>query len=261
MKRKFSVIIIFILIASLFAAQVQANSKKNFYRELGKKLSKNRQDYIYLTDSEFANFREIHTTGIKRGVLYRSSSPVKTWGNRNFIADNESKRVGIKTFINLADNVKDMKACKGYPGSYYSTQNVICLDLSTKFKSKDFRERLARGIKAMSESQPPFLIHCDLGKDRAGFVCALIECLTGASLNEVVQDYMISFYNYFGIQPGSSDYEFVANNEIRAFLSQAFGVKLGLLSKINLIDGAERYFMSLGLSVKDIEALISKLVN
>ena len=260
MKRKLSLVIIFVLIASLFAAQVQSDSKKNFYRELGKKLSRNRQDYIYLTDPEFANFREIHTTGIKRGILYRSSSPVKTWGNRNFIADKEAQRVGIKTFINLADNVKDMRACKGYEGSYYSTQDIICLDLSTKFKSKEFRERLARGIKAMSESQTPFLIHCDLGKDRAGFVCALIECLTGANINEVVQDYMISFYNYFGIKPGSSDYEFVANNEIRVFLSQAFGVKLEELSRINLADGAKRYFVSLGLSMKDIEALISKLV-
>ena len=259
MKRKLSLLIIFVLISGIFAAQAQAN-KKNFYRELSKKLSKNRQDYIYLTDSEFANFREIHTTGIKRGVLYRSSSPIKTWGNRNFIADKEAQRVGIKTFINLADNVKDMKACKGYQGSYYSTQNIICLDLSTKFKSKEFRERLARGIKAISESQTPMLIHCDLGKDRAGFVCALIECLTGANLNEVVQDYLISFYNYFGIKPGSSDYEFVADNEIRSFMAQAFGVKLEELSRINLADGAKRYFVSLGLSVKDIEALISKLV-
>lgn len=259
MKRKFSIIAIIVLIVSLFATQTQARDKKNFYRELGKKLSRNRQDYIHLTDSEFANFREIRTTGIKPGVLYRSSSPIKTWGNRNFIADKESERVGIKTFINLADDVKGMRDCKGFQGSYYSGQKVICMNLTTKFKSKNFRDRLAWGIKLMSQSQPPFLIHCDLGKDRAGFVCALIECLMGASLDEVVQDYLISFYNYFGIMPGSSDYEFVADNEIRGFLAQAFGVKLDEIAKINLADGATRYFVSLGLSVKDIEALKNKL--
>ncbi len=261
MKRKFSIIIIVVFIVSLFAGQTQAQDKKNFYRELGKKLSKNRQDYVQLTDLEFANFREIHTTGIKRGVLYRSSSPIKTWGNRNYIADKESERVGIRTFVNLADNVKDMKGCKGFQGSYYSKQSVICMDLSTKYKSKNFRDRLAWGIKLMSQSQPPFLIHCDLGKDRAGFVCALIECLMGADLDEVVQDYLISFYNYFGIQPGSSDYEFVADNEIRGFLAQAFGVKLEEMPKVNLADGAQRYFLSLGLSVEDIDSLRKKLAN
>ena len=261
MKRKFSILVIVVLIVSLFATQTQAQDKKNFYRELGKKLSKNRQDYIQLTDLEVANFREIHTTGIKRGTLYRSSSPIKTWGNRSYIADKESERVGIKTFINLADNVKDMKGCKGFQGSYYSRQKVICMNLSTKYKSKDFRDRLAWGLKLMSKSQPPFLIHCDLGKDRAGFVCALIECLMGASLDEVTRDYLISFYNYFGIQPDSSDYEFIANNEIRGFLAQAFGVKFEEISKINLADGALRYFLSLGLSVEDIEALRNKLAN
>ena len=258
MRKTFRAVIVLLLVSSLFAMEAWGN---NIYRELGKRLGRSRQDYPQLSDQDFANFREVRTTGIKPGILYRSSSPIKTWGSRNYIADNLSRQAGIKTFINLADNVKDMKACKGYPGSYYSTQKVICLNLSTKFQSKAFCDNLARGIKLMSapEIEGPFLIHCDLGKDRAGFVTALIECLTGASLDEVVGDYMLSFWNYFGIMPGTEDYEFIADCEIRKFLAQAFGVKPHELGSIKLADGSERFFRSIGVTVNEIENLREKI--
>ena len=36
----------------------------------------NREDYPELTDEQFANFRNIATTGMGAGILYRSSSPI-----------------------------------------------------------------------------------------------------------------------------------------------------------------------------------------
>lgn len=49
--------------------------------------SDNRDDYPNLDDAEFANFREITTTGVGRNALYRSSSPVNPGLNRNTEAD------------------------------------------------------------------------------------------------------------------------------------------------------------------------------
>ena len=172
---------------------------KNLYKSLAKRLSNDRENYNYLTDSEFANFREVRVSGIARGKLYRSSSPVSSWGKRNFIADNESKSVGIKTFINLSDTNQGTRNYKDFDSSYYAGQKFIGLNMDMKLHSKNFQQRLARGIKFMIENEPPFLIHCHLGKDRTGFVCALIECLTGAEADEIELDYMRSFYNYFGI--------------------------------------------------------------
>ena len=41
--------------------------------------------------------------------------------------------------------------------------------------------------------------HCVEGKDRTGFACMLIEALTGASEEELIRDYMITYANYYNI--------------------------------------------------------------
>ena len=247
----------FLLIVSKSNTEAANINKKNFYRSLASRLSKERADYTYLNDYEFANFRAVTTTGIKAGNLYRSSSPVKPWGNRNVIADNAARKAKVKTFINLADDYKDLNNYKNFSESYYSTQKIICLNLNLKFKSKKFQDGVARAINFMAKNPAPYLIHCDLGKDRCGIVCAILESLMGASSDEIVKDYMISFYNYFGIKPGTSDYEFIADNEIRAFLASIFEVKN--IENTNLSAAAMRYLLKVGVSPKDIDTLKIKL--
>ena len=252
------IIAAFLLLFAFMSSQTEgAFSKKEFYRNLSKRLSRNRNDYVYLSDNEFANFREIHTTGIGKGKLYRSSSPVKAWGNRNIIADNAAREAGVKTFINLADSDKSMRALNGFNETYYSTQKYIGLNMNTKFMSKDFQRGLLRGIRFMVNNEPPYLIHCDLGKDRAGLFSAVIESLMGADSGEIVDDFLVSFWNYFGIESHSRDYDYVADNEIRPFLASMFGVKD--IAKVNLKEAAERYALKIGVSAKEIETLREKL--
>jgi len=247
-------ILIFNLILISFACEsFAAFQKKDFYRNLSKRLSKNRLDYKYLSDAEFANFREIKTTGIGAKKLFRSSSPVKAWGNRNLIADKLSEIAKIKTFINTADSEKIILKHENFFKTYYSTQKFIGLDTGLKFQSKKFRSAIARGIKFMAANEPPYLIHCDLGKDRAGIFCAIIECLCGASEREIESDYMLSFYNYFGIKPGTDEYEFVADSEIRRFLPLVFDDK-----NINS-ETAKKFLIKIGVSETEIENLIQKL--
>lgn len=247
-------ILLFVFMASISEG---ALSKKEFYRNLSKRLSNNRENYAYLSDKDFANFREINTSGISKGKLYRSSSPVKAWGNRNIIADNAAREAGIKTFINLSDSDKSMRALKGFNETYYSTQKYIGLKMNVKFMSKEFQNGVAKGIKFMAMNEPPYLIHCDLGKDRAGLFSAVIECLMGADSAEVVDDFLVSFYNYFGIEAHSQDYDYVADNEIRPFLAAMFGVKD--IAKVNLKDAAERYVLKIGVSAEEIKTLREKL--
>jgi len=250
--KKIILFIFILLIAQADAADFNFN-KKDFYRSLSSRLSKGRNNYTYLSDEEFANFRAVTSTGIKAGKLYRSSSPVKAWGNRNKIADSAAREAGVRTFINLADEYKNLKSYKDFSETYYSAQKIICLNLNLKFESKKFQAGIARAVNFMANNPAPYLIHCDLGKDRCGIVCAVIESLMGASSDEIVKDYMISFYNYFGIKPGSAEYEFVADNEIRPFLASIFGVKT--IENINLPAAATRYLLKIGVESKDIEAL------
>ena len=246
-----------VLVLMLCLSAEASEYSRNFYKSLSRRLGRERTDYPSLTDEEFANFRMVRTTGIGTGKLYRSSSPISTWGNRNVIADKAAQKAGVRTFVNLAD--ADPREQAGYKGSYYSTQKIIALGLGMKYQSKTFRDSLARGITLMARSEPPFLIHCSLGKDRAGFVCALVECLGGATLDEVVSDYLVSFSNYFGIQKGSREYGTVVECEITRFLAEAFGVKTSDLAHINLADAGERYFRGIGVRVEDVETLREKL--
>lgn len=246
-----------VLLFSLAASAHVITDKKNFYRSLSSRLSKDRNNYAYLNDYEFANFRAVTSNGIKAGKLYRSSSPVKAWGNRNIIADKAAREAGVKTFINLADDYKSLEGYKGFSESYYSKQKIICLNLNLKFKSKRFQDGVARAVNFMAKNPAPYLIHCDLGKDRCGIVCAIIESLMGASSDEIVKDYMISFYNYFGIRPGTSEYEFVADNEIRPFLASILGIKN--IDNANLPTAALRYLLKIGVPLENIEALKKQL--
>ena len=150
-----------------------------------------------------------------------------------------------------------MKKLTGFDETYYSKQKYIGLKMNTKFMSKEFQNGVAKGIKFMAMNEPPYLIHCDLGKDRAGLFSAVIESLMGADSDEVVDDFLVSFYNYFGIEPHSRDYDYVADNEIRPFLAAMFGVKD--IAKVDLKEAAERYALKIGVSAEEIETLREKL--
>ena len=219
--------------------------------------SENREDYPALTDAEFANFRPIEMGDIAPGRLYRASSPVNPEINRNKYADEAARAAGVKTFINLADNEETMLNYEGFADSYYSQQNRIALNLGVDFAAEDFKAGLAQGFRFMASQEGPYLIHCNEGKDRAGFVSALVECLMGATEEEIVADYMATFYNYYGVEPGTEQYDIIANSNIRKSLCTAFG--LASLEGADLRLCAETYLAGLGLTAEEIGALRANL--
>ena len=212
--------------------------------------SENREDYPNLSDEEFANFRAITTTGIGTGKLYRSSSPVNPEINRNLTADQAASAAGVKTFINLADNEEVMRGYEGFDTSYYSTQAIIPLNLGVDFMAEEFRAGLAEGLRFIVANEGPYLVHCTEGKDRAGFVSAVLECLMGASADEVIADYMVTFFNYYNVQPGTEQYDIIANSNICKSLAAAFDI--ANIREADLQTEAEAYLLEIGLSADEI---------
>ena len=215
--------------------------------------SENREDYPDLTDAEFANFRMIRMGGIAPERLYRSSSPVDPDISRNRYADRAAEEAGIRTIINLTDSEEAMRGFEGYSGSYYSGQHIIALNLGMEYESKEFRTGLARGLRFMLDHEGPYLLHCGQGRNRTGFVAAVLECLMGASEGEIVDDYMQTFRNYYGVMPGSEEYEVIAGNNIRRMLCNVFGVEA--IDGADLRFCAENYLVSAGLSPEEIGRL------
>ena len=214
-----------------------------------------RLDYAHLSDEAFANFRVIDTTGMGAGKLYRSSSPINPAIGRSTYADKAARDAGIRTVINLADpsNVYETPE-----DSYYRSCQVTYLNLGMDPVAEDFKAGLAQGMRSIMNGEAPYLIHCNEGKDRAGFVSAVLECLMGATADEVVEDYMETFFNYYGVEKGTEKYNAVVNSNIIPTLKTIFGV--ADIYTADLAAEAEAYLIeNLGLSVEEVAELKVKL--
>ncbi len=220
----------------------------HLYERTGK-----REDYPHLSDAEFANFREVETAGMGNDILYRSSSPVNPKLNRNLECDKALKEAKIRTVFNMADYENGPRLYEGYDDSYYKNCDVIALNMSTWFNSEEFGKRLATGLRFMIAHEGPYLIHCTEGKDRTGFAIAIIECLMGAQADEVVSDYMKTYYNYYGIKLGSLVYNSLASRNIKKDLAKAFAI--GSIYGEDLSVCAHNYLKKIGMSEDEIKRL------
>ncbi|MCD8254095.1 MAG: SAM-dependent chlorinase/fluorinase [Oscillospiraceae bacterium] len=247
-------------VESPVAVSITMSEKGGYYdewyiRQLER--SDERADYAELTDAEFANFRAVTTTGMGTNALYRSSSPVNPEIARNTYADAAASEAGVKTFVNLADTEDVAAAYEGFADSYYATQSVVYLNLGVDFSAEDFRSGLAEGLRFIAANEGPYLVHCNEGKDRAGFVSAVLECFMGATYDEVVADYMTTYCNYYGVTVGSEQYDYIASANIVKSLQAAFGVED--LAAAELGECAETYLLSIGLTADELTALAANL--
>ncbi|MCF0222854.1 MAG: tyrosine-protein phosphatase [Fibrobacter sp.] len=166
---------------------------------------KKRENYPELSDAEYANFRAISTPGMGRDVLYRSSSPVDPSLGRNLYADSLAREAGVALFVNLTDNMNGLIQYEGFDDTYYSDQKFVALGLPAAFTSELFKNGFYRGLREIIETDGPYLIHCREGKDRAGFVAAVLEALMGASIKDIMDDYTKTYTNYYNVVDGFQD--------------------------------------------------------
>ena len=214
-----------------------------------------RTDYASLGDEAFANFREINTTGIGKGVLYRSSSPINPTLGRNTYADKAAENAGIMTIVNLAD---PSNTYEGTENTYYSTCQVVYVNLGMDFLSEATLNGIAEGMRYIINNNGPYLIHCNEGKDRAGFISSLLECLMGATLYEVIDDYMLTYYNYYGVEKGSEKYDAIVKNNLIKVLNTTF--KVDDVYKADLAAEAAAFLTEdTGLTADEVAALKEKL--
>ena len=244
---------------SISMVQKQGYAEEYQMHQLGGTRSNKRSDYPELSDEEFANFRAVETTGMGVGTLYRSSSPVMPAYNRNAEADAALQNALIRTVMNMADSEEAMKSYPDYDLSYYADCDIIALDMKIDFASEEFRTALADGFRYLASHEGLSLIHCQEGKDRTGFACGILECLMGASVDEVVEDYMLTYYNFYGIGPDSEQYAQIADSNIKASLADAFGVDAIDDASLDLAAEAEDYLLEIGMSGEEISALKDQL--
>jgi hypothetical protein len=218
--------------------------------------SENRSDYS--SDAVFANFREVKMGGIPGGLLYRSCHPALGDARAPYAAG-LAEQAGINTVINLADTPEELvqhAALVPWYGSLAAQGNIIPLGMGVDFSSPGFIAKLKDGLVFMANHKGPYLIHCNEGKDRAGFTAALLESLMGAGLGDITADYMESYVNYYGFVRGEERYRLVSQiiADLLTEMNSGKPVNDGNLQK-----AAEAYLSRAGLSAAEINALKAKL--
>lgn len=181
----------------------------------------NRNDYK--SDEVFANFRNIKLGNLKENILYRGASPINNIKNKAKYVDKLIEKVGVKYIIDLSDNKSDIEGYisksdfdSQYFKKLYDESKVALIKNNMNYKSKEFAEKIVKAMISMSKNEGPYYVHCEEGKDRTGFLCMIIEGLAGATYEEIVKDYMITYDNYYGVSEkvDKERYDIIANNYI-----------------------------------------------
>lgn len=226
---------------------------------------------LFASDEVFANFRSVRVGQLKENILYRSASPCDNQHNRAPYVDGLIEQAGVRFIVNLSDTDEKIQNYIGkddfdspYFLSLYENGQVIPLSLNMNFGSDAFREKVVRGLSAMAENEGPYLVHCTEGKDRTGFVCILLEAFAGASYREIVDDYMVTFDNYYGITESSDKvkYDTIVESLFLPMLRSIVGDEPDFAdADITLAEYAEQYLRDAGMRDEQISALRAKLVR
>ena len=228
--------------------------------------SSERDDYP--NDEVFANFREVTAGKIKKGLLCRSASPCDNKYKRASCADGLAAKARIKCIVDLADGKEELEefvASEDFDSPYFKdlwqNNSVIPLSLSMNYLDERFHKTLAEGLTAMANEEGPYLIHCLEGKDRTGFVCILIEALCGASYQEIADDYMLTYENYYGIseETDPEKYDTIKGRNLDAMLKEIVSDESVDISKADLSGYAKDYMLRIGMNEENIDQLRDKL--
>ena len=205
-----------------------------------------------------ANFREVCMGNIAPGMLYRSSHPIKEDKQETAISilANNAK---IATILNLCDTSAGIKTKAIFAPWYNSllkNNRVIALGMDFVVTSVSFKRKLKQGLKFIINTNGPWLIHCHAGVDRTGFVCMVLEAFMGAKLDDVINDYLLSFNSIFE----SSIFETqIVDSQVAMRLLSKMSESI-TVNEQNLQQIAEIYLQkTIGLSAVEIELLRNKL--
>ena len=232
---------------------------------LSMKYSNERIEYPDLSDAEFANARTVKAGNQPSCILYRSSSPFSNDIKRDIYVSEYLQQEKVRTVLNLADNEEKMLSYKDIPPyslSLWKEGNVILCPLKADPTADDYNNRLIEALKQLPSHPAPYLVHCMEGKDRTGYVCALLEGLCGATYEEIVADYLVTYDNYYYINPAKDPVLCNTLVSLRLNTCLMFYANVSDESQLPNIDYAKAfssYLLSHGMTQQQLDALVHTL--
>ena len=224
----------------------------------------------YPSDEVFANFRNFRMGNIKENILYRSASPCDNQHNRAPYVDTLIKEAGVQFILNLSDNdvkINRYMAADGFNSPYfqslYDDNKVEAIALNMNYQSEEFAQKIVQGFNAMAEAEGPYLVHCTEGKDRTGFVCMLIEALAGASYEEIADDYMLTYDNYYKINKTKDPerYRLILEQNLEAMVKFIVNDESVDFKTADLTGYAREYLKRAEMSDEQIDAFLDRITE
>ncbi len=189
--------------------------------------SDDRSDFS--SDEQFSNFRELTIGEIREHTFYRSSNPLyyEIYPNRSIYAAKMLEKYHIASIINLENTKKQvLKRFKEEPDTLYKKmwdeKRVYQKHLTTDMNSVEFVDQMIECFRKMIKLPTPILIHCNQGKNRTGCICAWIGALMGASYDEIVRDFMVSYTFLHQVDEQQKDWNILIKGNIEKHLKMTF---------------------------------------
>ena len=170
-----------------------------------------REDYA--SDEVFANFYEVTGGDLKPGMLYRSFSPLypSDKQTRSAYVDDLAEKAGIQYLIALSysdDSVKKAaESLEGYCVELCREREYVAPSMSYLYFQE--KEKTVSTLKSILDNDGPYLVHCNVGRDRTGFVVLLLQSLCGCSVDEMRGCESMAFCNLYHIEAGSPEHDTV----------------------------------------------------
>lgn len=220
----------------------------------------------YASDVIFANERVVNLGNLAHDRLFRSASPFDNQAFRAPYASALMEQNGIKTVLNLSDTEEKILSyyLPPYSKQMWEEGNVILCPLKSNPAEAEYNRKLIEALKVMATRQGPYLVHCVEGKDRTGYVCALLEGLCGATYQEIVDDYLITYDNYYGVNLTNNPE--VCNTLVAIRLNECLMHYANvddeaLLPKTDFAKAFADYLLSHGMNAEELHMLISALTE
>lgn len=215
------------------------------------------------TDEEFLNARVVTVGDIRPGRLYRGSSPFNQKFGRVGLMGSYLVAHDIRAILDLADTPEQLAASKGLPehtAAMIAQGRVVACHIGVDYMEQEAMRSIGEGLARLTELEFPWLIQCSLGRDRTGVICAVLEALCGATYDEIVEDYMISYDQLHSIDmnPESLQYR-LFKLRVDELTAEVFGTKIVALPDIDLCSAARGYLTRCGMTQAQIDKLESLL--
>ena len=173
------------------------------------------------SELEYANFRMLDSRNLRKGVFYRGGSPLNHYLSleRSRIINRLCLENNISAIVDLVDTSSEIECrlndyCElkdSYAAQLYFSNNVYSGFFPRDIFGVEARQQLLYIFHFLNSHKPPFLIHCNGGLFRTGFLCFIIEGLMGADPQELINDYMTSYVNFYRIERNGDLYNLLAN--------------------------------------------------